>query len=175
MLASHGLHAIQGYFMAERNLTVDRSSTRTQDRKRWTAVIVGLPIGIFGWLVVVFGAPHTYLYLLGTLAALAGSLAAFLAGWTFGNVDHLSDIIGVQFTAQMAVSDSSLPMLQRPGTYLLRVTTGHAIGQDWQGQGAAGRQVISIVDRPDLADLRATLVAALTRTPPPPDDGPLPA
>jgi hypothetical protein len=175
MFASHGLHTIHGGFMAERNLRTDRSVTRRRDRKRWTVIGIGLPIAALGWYVVLFGPPHTNLYLLGVLATMAGMLLAAFAGMTFANVNHESDVIGVRFTAQMPASDSPLPMLQQPGTYLLRVTTGHAMSQDWEGQGGVGRQVISIEDQPELADLRAKLVAVLNQMTPLPDHNPLPA
>ena len=157
MLAHHGVHGVHGWFFSERNLAPDRPTTHRRDRGRWAAVALGVPIGGWGWFEVVFGTPHTPVFLLGVLGAIGGCVAAGIAASSFPNSDFTSDVVAVSYSSAMAVGSSSLPIADRQATYLVRVTTGRALSQNWASQYGSGRNVLHLADEPDLARLRSDL------------------
>jgi hypothetical protein len=179
MLAPHGVHEVHGWFFAERKLEEDRKRTHRRDTARWVAVGMGAPIGGWVWCVVLVGTPNAVFTLLGDLGAIEGGFASAIAGWSFASSDFSSDLVAVSYSTEMSAAGSSLPIADRAGSYLVRVTVARGLSQNFVGQYGSGRNVLRLAEEPELDRLREDLVAVLTDPtvePSPPDSpgAPLP-
>ena len=153
---------VKGYLYAERAVMKDSRQTWRRNRVRLAILAVTIPLAAWrNWAVSV--DPHnTWLARVGTIAAVGGSVPAFIFAEALAQRDYWSDVIGIVYHAPFTPANDQPGGLDRPLAYTATITIGRAFSQDNVLGYGSYRNVLALFPDPGLDSVRDALTAQLS-------------